>query len=215
MKDYREYIMRMLKRALAVALICLLSGCSHSSPQRGPVALAKVYDNRLEAPCPPEVIATLLDKVIEKHSRNVKLTLVPHPEPSRQPSGNRTAWVCTVDGKLLWAVSKAPDLAPPEDPGITARAIARARNFVANSKEANLEFGNAAIPNNWHPKKEALLPAYQSRVYGMQITGLELRDQESQSWKITVEPISDNTAGGEIWMWFDSLNSGVSAEYGK
>jgi hypothetical protein len=97
--------------------------------------------------------------------------------------------------------------------GITVRALLRAREFVAEKEEVKRELGGKETPRNWHPKKEALLSAYQIKEYGLQITEIKLIDRKTESWKVTAKPIKD-CLGGEIWMRFDKGHE-VSAEYGK
>ena len=93
---------------------------------------------------------------------------------------------------------------------MTARAIARAREFIAEHKETR----GQDIPLNWHPPQETLLSAYQSAEYGLQITEIQLIDRETESWAITAKPVREDTIGGEIWMRFQKGHE-VSAEYGR
>jgi hypothetical protein len=56
---------------------------------------------------------------------------------------------------------------------------------------------------------------HQTKVYGLQITKMILEDKKTERWKITAEPVNANVLGGEIWMYFSKLHSGVSANHGK
>jgi len=87
--------------------ICLLlvAGCRMLAHD---VDLITPYDGMLEAPCPPEVIASLVDQTIDSYTSNVTLRLVHHPQPYSQPVGRRAAWVCMVEGKPLWVIAAAP-----------------------------------------------------------------------------------------------------------
>jgi hypothetical protein len=169
----------------------------------------KPYDGRCEGPCPPEAIASLLDPLTENDTGTVTLTLVRHLNPSMQPPGRRAMWVCMFDGKPLWVIATAPDTAEKKSSGITALALKRARAFLAEHEELK----GKEVPRDWKPDEKALLPAYQSKKYGLQITEITLIDRKTESWKVTAKPIED-CLGGEIWMHFDKEHE-VSAEYGK
>ena len=171
------------------------------------------YDGRCEAPCPPETVASLLDGVIKDHASGVTLTLVRHPQPSTQPADARAAWVCMVDGRPRWILATVPRVPNKKSSGLTARALQRAREFLADKEESKRELKDKSRPRDWRPKKEALLPAYQSREYGLQITKIELIDRKTESWKITAKPIKESV-GGETWMRFDRKHK-VSANFGR
>jgi len=167
------------------------------------------YDGRCEAPCPPEAVALLIDPLARGEAGNVTLALVRHWHPSTTPPGKRAAWVCTLDGKPLWVIASPPRTPENESSGISAAALKRARAFLAENEELR----DKEKPANWRPKKEALLPAYQSKKYGLQITEIKLIDRETESWEVTAEPIKDGL-GGEVWMRFSKGHS-VLAEYGR
>ena len=207
---------------VAVSMSIGLCGCTTpatptattttTTPQPEP-ALIEIYD-RNEAPFPPEAIAPLLDQVIKKHDTNVSLILVIHPQPHTQSAASRASWVCLVDGKPKWAISKMDDISVESGSGITAGALVRAREYVAQHMEARKELRGKEKPNGWKPKKEALSHSYQSKEYDLQITKIELIDRKTQRWRITAKPIRVNTMGGEIWMRF-SKEYKVSAEFGR
>ncbi|MEZ6055279.1 MAG: hypothetical protein R3C01_01115 [Planctomycetaceae bacterium] len=165
------------------------------------------YDGRCEAPCPPESLAFLLEPLTKND--NLTLTLVRHPNPSSQPPDQRAMWVCMLHGKPLWVVAKAPDPSEKGESGIAARALERARTFLAEHEEMR----DKEVPRNWELDKKTLLPAYQSKKYGLQITEIKLVDRKTESWEITAKPIED-CLGGEIWMRFEKGRE-VSVEYGK
>jgi hypothetical protein len=171
--------------------------------------LVEQYDGRCEAPCPPEAIASLIDPLTKGEGGNVTLALVRHRHPSTMPSGKRATWVCMLDGKPLWVIASPPRVPENESSGISAAALKRARVFLAENEELR----GKEKPADWKPKKETLLPAYQSKRYGLQITEMKLIDRETESWEVTAEPIEDGQ-GGEVWMRF-SKGGSVSAEYGR
>lgn len=197
----------LFKRAMfATWTLLLFVGCHTQSSGPDPVT---AFDGRCEAPCPAEAVASLVDQVIDKHASNVTLALVRHPQPSLQSANGRAAWVCSVEGKPIWVIALAPRLLEGKGSGLTARALARAREFIAETKELSAK----ERPLNWKPKKEALLPAYQSVEYDLQITEIRLRDRDTESWEITAKPIRE-CLGGEIWMRFGKGHE-VSAEFGR
>ena len=171
--------------------------------------LVEPYDGRCEAPCPPEAIASLIDPLTKGETGNIVLALVPHWHPSTMPPGKRATWVCMLDGKPLWVIASPPRTPEIESSGISAAALKRARAFLAENEELR---GKVQLAD-WKPKKETLLPVYQSKKYGLQITEMKLIDRETESWEVTAEPIEDSL-GGEIWMRFSKGHS-VSAEYGR
>lgn len=174
-----------------------------------PVKPVELYDGRCEAPYPPEAIASLIDPLMKGKSSKVVLALVPHRHPSTMPSDKRATWVCMLNGKPLWMIASPPLTSAIKSSGISAAALKRARIFLAEREEMK---GKESLVD-WKPKKEVLLPAYQSKKYGLQITEMELIDRETESWKITAKPIQD-MMGGEVWMSF-SKGYEVSAEYGR
>ena len=191
---------------IATFVFVFCAGCIGPSPHAGTIT---PYDNRCEAPFPPEAIAHLLDMVIKNHPSDVTLTLVRHPEPSTQSEDARAAWVCTVNGKPLWVIYTAPKMRR-DSSGLTTRALQRARAFVAEENELKRELNGKARSLGWHPKKDSLLPAYQSREYGLQLTQIRLIDRQAESWTITAAPIRESL-GGKVRMRFDKEHK-VSAE---
>ncbi len=169
----------------------------------------ELFNGSLEAPCPPESIASLVDPLINGKTGNVVLTLVPHRHPSTMPPDKRATWVCMLDGKPLWMIASPPSMPGLESSGICAAALKRARKFLAEQEETK---GKKKIIG-WKPNKKAILPEYQSKKYGLQITELKLIDRETESWEVTAEPIK-NIMGGKIWMRF-SKGQAVSTQYGK
>jgi hypothetical protein len=199
-------------QSLAPAPIAAAVGGAEATP---PVEkLRTVYDGHCEAPCPAEMVAALVDRVIDTPASQVTLTLVPHPQPSSQPADQRAAWLCSVEGRPLWMVAQPPRIVGEPGSGITARALARAREFIAEKEELRGPEQPLERPRDWHPPPETLLPAYQSAEYGLQITEIELIDRETESWKITARPIREDTLGGIIWMRFQK-GQRVSAEFGR
>ena len=172
--------------------------------------LFEPYDGTIEAPCPPEAIASLVDPLTEGEADSLVLALVPHRYPSTMPVTKRAMWVCMRNGQPLWIIDSPPRTQKNESAGITAAALKRARAFL--SERAELK-GKEKLAD-WKPKKETLLPSFQSKTYGLQITEMKLIDKESESWEITAKPINDNARGGEIWMRFSKEHE-VSAEYGR
>lgn len=181
------------------------------TPKHEPQIQEEPYDGRCESPVPPEGLAALLDEVIEDKSGHLALTLVRHPKPSTQPATARTAWVCMVDGKLLWVVNNELENSHDSEKaksGITSRALLTARKFVA----AQEEFKGKERLKGSQPARETLLPSYQAKHFGLQITEIKLLDRKKERWAITVEPIVQSL-GGEVWIEVEGNTA--SAEFGK
>jgi hypothetical protein len=205
--DETSFLQKLNNRALLVASIFL--GCAAAFGEE----LSKPYDGRCESPMPPEAIAFLLDEVIVEHPNNIKLTLVRHPRPSTQAADARTAWVCLVAEKPLWVIANELRCSDSKSSGLTARALQRAREFVAEYEAFSGESAGKLKPRDWRPEKETLLPAYQAKHFDCQITEIRLVDRETESWEVTVAPIKESI-GGEIWLRFRKGHA-VSAEFGR
>lgn len=159
-------------------------------------------------PSQPEEIASILDGYLVDSAKPVSARLV----PIRNDGDLRYAWVVSVNERVETVVTSSmpPKASRPSD-GPASIALRRARRFIAEHfdyRDREIPKGELAIPS------DHLSGQYQERVYGVQITSLELEDPSRMLWKVTALPSRKNVLGGQIWMRF-SPNSGVSPEFGR
>jgi len=119
-----------MKNLISLAILLLVAalgtGCATPHDQ----VRAEVRLERCVAPCPPESIAGLMDTLMENRTGNVSVRLLHDPEAAQI-----AAWVFMADGKPVWVVRAPAKRSDKKTSGITARAIRRAREFIADQKE--------------------------------------------------------------------------------
>ena len=86
------------------------------------------------------------------------------------------------------------------------------REFIAEHEQFSGESRVKLKPRDWRPEKETLLPACQAKHFDRQITEIRLVDRATESWEVTVAPITASL-GGESWLRFRKGRA-VSAEFG-
>lgn len=177
-------------------ILILASQCFGATPledKNRPVA-------NTAAPCPPEAITRNMDGLIELGGK-VELRLVANTEAGSLPANQRGVWVFMKDGVPVPVVIPPGDTGKQQSDGMTARALKKARAFM-----------------NEHLKSRGPVISLQrtddlATIYRMQICSMSLVDKETESWKISYQPVQ-NTKGGEIWLRFDRDHE-VSADFGK
>ena len=131
---------RMVPVLLAVMVPVLFFGCGRETspapaaiagPSAGPTLPMGAFQPPSGTLCPPEEIATLMDNVIGGAAGPVSLTRVEHAEPGKVSAGDRWVWVFAAKGKPVSFVCGPLGEARKDTPGMTARALKRARQYVA------------------------------------------------------------------------------------
>jgi hypothetical protein len=202
----------MLWIGLLCASLCAASCQRHdgSMSDADRAALAEEWRlvNVRHMPCQPEEVAAILDGYLVDSAKPVSARLV----PIRNDGGLHYAWVVSVNERVETVLtSPMPVTTSRPVDGPASIALRRARMFIAE----HFDHRNSEARKDEQPiPAEHITSQYQERVYGVQITSLELEDPRRMLWKVTAVPTRKNVDGGQIWMRF-SPNSGVSPEFGR
>lgn len=228
-----------MNRFLLLCGFLALPWASKLASAPAPERLLEIYDGRPAAPFPPEAITRSMDGCIEKGGR-VELRLVANAAAGSLPANQRGVWVLMKNGSPILVATTAEDRGKQEPAGMTAKALKKARAYIAEHFETSGQGTDyhrelAALLKRDHTEQdvEALkakfasverkidfkvnpaytTPEHQAQVYGVQIYAMTLIDKETESWKISFQPAS-NSQGGEIWLTFDRDHP-VTASFGK